>query len=270
MDALFHVTDGDWGTGLHRPLHAFEFDNNNWNIEQAIAALEAAIPAAARGVESVGTSGPNLLFTYTDATTDTVDISAAIAAVAALNFTDAYQGDFAYTALTDFFTAQGALWQVTFPHTSAPTFDPGANDGLGHNYYKKVLSFPANPVIDRPDTTFTFATSDVNTYNRFTNAAGCVVTLLDADYPVDTEITCRVSGDGPVQVVGQTDNVVIEVPFGNSSSASIKGAVFGLKYVGTVGDLRLWDMFGLLATAGAGIAGLHIDEDIFFAPTVTQ
>lgn len=269
MDALFYVSDGGWGTGLHRPLHDFEFDGNNWTIAQAIAALEAAIPSAAVGITSITPSGSALLVTYSDSTTQSVDISSAVEAVASINLIGPFAGLTVYHKFTDLFTANGALYQVIFDHTSAASFDPGANDGSGHNYYNKVLDFPATAVMTRAGSTFTFTTSDGNTYNRFTNAGGCAITITDADFPTDTEITCAVKGNGPVTVAGETTNVVIEVPFGFSAAAAIKGAIFGLKYVGNNGGIKTWDMFGLLSPGGIILAGLHIDSDTFHAPTVS-
>lgn len=264
MDALFYVTDGVWGSGLGRPLHAFEFDGNNYTIAQAIAALEAAMPGAARGIESIVPSGNDLLITYTDATTDTVPIP-----TTEINFRNAWLPGVDYAAFTDFFTAEGAFWQVIFPHTSDTTFDPGANNGLGDNYYKMVLQFPAVPVKTRTGTTFTFTPSDANSYNRFTNAGGCVITIADADFIDDTEITCAVKGGGTLSVVGETTNVVILAPFGFSSASAIEGAVFTLKYCGVTGGVHTWDIFGLLSPSGVVLGGLFVDSDTFHAPTVS-
>jgi hypothetical protein len=50
-------------------------------------------------------------------------------------------------AVNVFVTEGGVTYLVEYPHTSAATFDPGANDGLGHNYYH-LLPFPTPPFLE--------------------------------------------------------------------------------------------------------------------------
>ena len=44
-------------------------------------------------------------------------------------------------------TYGGRVYQVLYDHVSAATFDPGANDGQGHDYYGLLLSNP-DPIAD--------------------------------------------------------------------------------------------------------------------------
>lgn len=62
---------------------------------------------------------------------------------ASWNDTGAWQAGFLY-ALRDTFSINGATYEVIFPHTSALTFDANANNGMGDDYYHRMLSSPEN------------------------------------------------------------------------------------------------------------------------------
>lgn len=85
----------------------------------------------------------SILFTFSDATTHgPFDLPVSV-------FTD--MGDWAidtpYLVNDTFNAPDGGLYRVIFDHTSSHTsFDPAANDGLGHDYYAKMLSAPANTI----------------------------------------------------------------------------------------------------------------------------
>lgn len=127
---------------LTRALLPEERDGTVENIATRLAAVEAAIPAAARGITGVTYAAGQFTINYSDSTADVVDVQAAT-----WNFTNqAGHGAFlplhAY-AVNDVFIADFLLVRVIFPHTSAASFDLGANDGLGHDFYKEELSFPS-------------------------------------------------------------------------------------------------------------------------------
>jgi hypothetical protein len=54
-----------------------------------------------------------------------------------------WQPNTAYV-VNDVFTTNGTVYLVIFPYPGAPTFDPGANDGHGHNYFQPILTVPGN------------------------------------------------------------------------------------------------------------------------------
>jgi hypothetical protein len=245
MDHLEYVSNGSWGTGLGRPLHAAEFDGNNWTIEEAVNALEASIPAAARGIVSTAPSGSSIIITYTDATTDTIPLP-----VPEIDFLDSWQPLTDYTgSVGALFTAIGALYQIIYPHVSAATFDPGANDGMGHDFYKLGFALPAIHSLTQSAATLTLSLDLANTYNRCTNAAGCDVTVppnSTVPFAIDTEVHFKlVEGSGAVLNVIEGAGVTIDFPEGFLSHANVRGAVITLKKV----DTNVWDMFGMLAPA---------------------
>lgn len=88
------------------------------------------------------------------------------------------------------------------------------------------------------------AAADVNGYIRCTNDAGCVVTVpsdVEADIPVDTEITYRQCGTGAVSFESSTA-VTLNGVSGFLNQTAFAGAVVTLKKVGA----DEWDLLGLL------------------------
>lgn len=68
---IIYRNDGAWGSGKGSRLTSTEVDNNFYDHDQRIEAIEEA-PPSARGIESIAVdeSGVILTITYTDATTD--------------------------------------------------------------------------------------------------------------------------------------------------------------------------------------------------------
>jgi hypothetical protein len=128
-------TAGPWGSGSSGDLAPVDVDANFYGHEQRITALEGL--NIGKSIASVSISGNVLTFTYTDATTSTV-----VLPLVTWNWTGAWQPNHPY-AVMDTFSENGAVYAVVFPHTSAATFDPGANDGGGHNYYAEMLAYPS-------------------------------------------------------------------------------------------------------------------------------
>lgn len=54
-----------------------------------------------------------------------------------------WQPNTAYV-VNDVFTINGTVYLVIFPYPGSPVFDPGANDGHGHNYFQAILTVPGN------------------------------------------------------------------------------------------------------------------------------
>lgn len=120
------------------PLTKSEFDGNIHNLDDRVTALETDPPEAV-GVDSITVSGDAITFVMTDATTrgpftlPVLDHPLRGPWAAATDY-----------AKRDWFTINGTLYEVLRDHTSAATFDAGANDGSGHAYYAVVITSPGN------------------------------------------------------------------------------------------------------------------------------
>jgi hypothetical protein len=149
-------------------------------------------------------------------------------------------------AVNDTVAYFGFLYLVIFAHTSQPTFDAAASDGLGHNYYALIL--PKEPIWGRTitDTSYTTVLSDADTYMRFSNAAGCFVTIDPAVvYPAWTEMHFRdESGADPgaLSIECPTPGSINPITgFNNTTLTS--GGTITVKQVANSGT---WDIMGLL------------------------
>jgi hypothetical protein len=176
----------------------------------------------------------------------------------------------------DVVTEGDAVYLVVFDHTSEASFDPGANDGAGHDYYSLLLAAPSgsapgggatgdvltkvsatdydfawaavpsstSAVTSVVGTTITLALGDELAYKRCTNASGCEITIptnADEAFAIDTEIHIRAATAGPVTFA--TDSgVILNVPAGFEPQLHGDGATATIKKV----DDDEWDLMGLL------------------------
>ncbi len=127
-----------WGTGIGRRLTPAEVDNNFWDALARILALESA-PSAGAGIDHFSITGQQLYVTLTDATV----LGPYLLPVATFNDRGTWQPATVYGVL-DTFTINGGLYEVIFAHTSAASFDAGANDGSGHDYYHLLVQTPGS------------------------------------------------------------------------------------------------------------------------------
>lgn len=129
-----------WGSGKGSNLTPAEVDINFWDIIQRLLTLEA-LPDAAAYIDHFEISGTSLYVHMSDSTVFgpyTLPIATFLARgewAAATNY-----------AVLDTFTINGGLYLAIFPHTSAATFDAGANDGAGHDYYVLMIQTPGNAI----------------------------------------------------------------------------------------------------------------------------
>jgi hypothetical protein len=137
----FRTTDlARWGVGKGAPLSSLEADMNLWDILERLDALEADPPDAV-GVESVTVTDNTFTFHMTDGSTQ-----------GPFNLPAAKFTVIPWTPLTllspnTFVTEGGNTYLVLQPHTSAASFDPNANDGLGNDLYG-LLPFPSQPILE--------------------------------------------------------------------------------------------------------------------------
>lgn len=117
-------------------LTSTEVDNNFLNHDGRLTTVEAAIPAASVGIASISQSGNSLYVTLTDAS---------VLGPFALPVTDLaflpWQPNTFYTE-GQFIVDPGSttVYAVRITHTSAATFDPGANEGSAGDIYELLLS----------------------------------------------------------------------------------------------------------------------------------
>ena len=128
-------TPGPWGSGQAFDLDPVDVDNNFWQAIQDIAAKANQ----GVGIANIVVIGNQLTFVMTDHTI----YGPFTLPIASIQFVGEWLPNHAYVA-NDIFTHGGSTYIVRINHTSAATFDPGANDGLGHDLYGLLLTNAAN------------------------------------------------------------------------------------------------------------------------------
>ena len=121
--SLIYRTTGAWGAGKGSDLAPSEVDSNFYQLVQSVAAK--AVQGV--GIDHFMVTGNELTVVLTDGT----NVGPYILPVATLTFSGDWTPSTAYFA-NQIFTYGGSTYIVLMNHTSASTFDPGANDGLGH------------------------------------------------------------------------------------------------------------------------------------------
>jgi hypothetical protein len=163
------------------PLTIAEFDGNFHDVDDRITTIEDN-PAEARSIDEITAVGNTLVILYTDSTEDTVTLPAV-----SLRGRGDWLPSTAYL-VNDTVQANGVVYVVPTSHTSALTFDPGANDGNGHDFYSPLFDIPelTLPVGGADGYVLTQVGSDLE--NQWTNAgiptggdAGQVLTKLSDD-----------------------------------------------------------------------------------------
>ncbi len=222
-----------------------EADGNFVYLDGRISTEIANITAGV-GVDSITISGNVLTFHMSDATIETVTLPTAIYAWTPQGV---WQPATAY-AVNNTVSYFGSLYLVIFAHTSDATFDPGANDGMGHFYYALILTtttgFWGQEI---SDPTYTTTLADGNTYMRFTNAGGCTITIDEGlSYPAWTEMHFRDDcAAGGISIDIATPGSINEVTGYNNATAARGGTIT----VKQVSDTGAWDIMGLLEPTSA-------------------
>ncbi len=119
------------------PLTKAEFDGNFHDVDGRITAIEDN-PPEARSIEDIIAVGNSLIIQYNDSTEDgPFPLPTTILRG---------RGDWAPSTIylaADTVQHAGVVYVVPTAHTSALTFDPGANDGDGHDFYSPLFDLPA-------------------------------------------------------------------------------------------------------------------------------
>lgn len=139
MTQTYRTTDlTKWGTGKGSRLTPTEVDINFWDVIQRLVTLEA-LPDPSAGIDHFSVTGSDFYVHMTDATV----LGPYVLPVATFTDKGTWAPLTAYDDL-DTFVINGGIYLVLFPHTSAASFDAGANDGSGHDYYKLMIQTPGN------------------------------------------------------------------------------------------------------------------------------
>jgi hypothetical protein len=149
---LYRTNDpAKWGAGKGGNLTPAEVDGNFWDLDRRTTTLEAGAPAPV-GIDHVAVTGNTFTITLTDGSEQgPFNLPAA-----KFNLIGEWAPDTLYVP-NSFITDAGKTYLILYPHTSGAFFDPGANDGAGHDYYGH-LPFPHQPIIEfidegwQPDT----------------------------------------------------------------------------------------------------------------------
>lgn len=137
---ITYRTAGAWGAGVGRNLHPAEVDENFFDIDGRLVDVEASIPSG--GVPQIvdfRVVGDMFFVDFSDHST----LGPFLLPARSWRFLGSWQPSTAY-AVDDIVTANGGVYLVLFAHTSDTVFDPGANDGNGHDFYGLLLTDPAN------------------------------------------------------------------------------------------------------------------------------
>jgi hypothetical protein len=137
MTILFK-NDGAWGTGLGRPLHSIEVDDNFYDVDRRLVAMDTAVTGLMGStIVDVRQVGDQIFFDMSDSST----LGPITLPSMHINFVGEWTPSTLYSK-NDIFTYGGAAYIVLVDLTSDTFFDANANDGNGHNFYGVLLEAP--------------------------------------------------------------------------------------------------------------------------------
>lgn len=231
------------------PLTRAEHDANIHNLDDRIVVLEDAFESPNQ-VISIDLVGLDLVFTMEDYST----FNAGELPVVEWRPRGTWTALTSYT-LRDLVTIGGAVYKVAFSHTSDAEFDPGANNGMGDDYYELIFEVePAPPrVSDTSDGAISTLLSLADTYTRCSSLTGTEVTILaDASMAVAHDIGSELhfrqcEADAPITFLTETGVTLNWKDEFYDQTTSAKGAVVTLKKVAA----DEWDLFGDLVESSS-------------------
>lgn len=140
MGYTYRFTDlTRWGVGKGSRLSAQEGDDNNWYTDQRLVELETKTADLAPAITDFTISGRSMYVNFSDSTVKG-PYTLPIAQYSSPG-DGTWQPNFNYVAMQTF-SINGGFYFVNIDHTSASTFDAGANDGNGHDYYALMFQTP--------------------------------------------------------------------------------------------------------------------------------
>lgn len=234
-------TAGAWGAGKGADLTPAEVDNNFYDKETRITAIEAA--GVAVGIASITVSGDQMTITMTDASTQGPFTLPTVQWTAG----GAWLPSTLYQSLT-VLTYGGSAYLVTIDHISDTTFDPNALSGT-QAIYELLWSFAPAAGFEITTSSFTPDLTHANCYMRLTNASGCSVLIDPAiEYAAWTELHFRdeSTDTGAAATFDISTPGFINGVAGHLNVTAGQGSVVTLKKVGATDG---WDIMGRLSTA---------------------
>jgi hypothetical protein len=130
-----------WGVG-EGTLPSLSVDRNFWDVMLRLDAVEAT-PPEANSITGVTSDEGTFTVHFSDGSTD----GPFTLPFPQFTVLGPWQPLTLYSQPGSFVTFGGKTYLVEFPHTSAATFDAGANDGAGHNFYS-LVPFPDQAIIE--------------------------------------------------------------------------------------------------------------------------
>ncbi len=116
-----------WGAGQGANLAASQIDLNFWQLYVMIQGINLGMPVS---ISSFVVVGSNFYIVLTDGT----ERGPFQLPLTSWTFRGPWAAATVYSP-SDVITNAGAVYLVLFPHTSDSSFSPGANNGMGNNYY---------------------------------------------------------------------------------------------------------------------------------------
>jgi hypothetical protein len=171
---ITYRSDGPWGPGKGSDLAPVDVDNNFWQLVQDVTAK--AVQGV--GIANFHVVGDQMTVVLTDHTL----LGPYTLPVVPITFGGAWLPLTQYYANT-IITHGGTTYIVLANHVSAATFDPGANNGAGQDYYSVLLQSPASalPTGGAPGMALLKATTaDFSTLWKWLTLAG----LTDVDQSI--------------------------------------------------------------------------------------
>lgn len=226
------------GSGTTAPLTSLQADNNIYILAQQIIAKQTQ----GDSVVDVVQAGNSFYFLLSNHTY----IGPVIIPTLSLNPRGVWL-PFTNYAFNDLVTVGQKIYLVIYNHVSQATFDPNANDGMGHNYYQEFLDIGAaivSTVATQTGSSYTIALTDAQTYIRFTNSGGCLISIppnSSVAFPINTEIEFYQGGAGRVSVTAESPAEINPVT-GFLDETAVQGSTIKIKKVTT----DSWDISGRL------------------------
>jgi hypothetical protein len=131
--AIVYRTSGAWGAGIAEDLDPEQVDNNFWELVQDVA--EKAVQGV--GISNIVQTASGLVVVLTDHTL----MGPFELPVATITFSGEWVSNYSYPINT-IITHGGSTYITLIEHTSEATFDPGANNGQGQDFYGLLLENP--------------------------------------------------------------------------------------------------------------------------------
>jgi hypothetical protein len=274
--AIIYRSAGPWGAGKGANLVAGEVDGNFYDLNTRLTVTEETIPELV-SISYFEVSGSSFYIHMSDNT---------IQGPFALPMTTWYfRGEWVpniHYNVNDVVTYNGSTYMVLFNHLSAPTFDPGANDGSGHPYYGLLLTNPANvlpagglqgqyllktsdldyevgwqtPTVfpsqalrEAPNSTYALTLDNIASYVRCVSASGCAIIVpsdVNLSFPISTEISFRQCTGAQVILRPDTGVSFSTIDGFLQTDGSIKSGRVGAVITAKKVAANNWDVFGLL------------------------